>query len=93
MFLKHDQQNQSLIEKKSDVNKFEIFQKILTFLILISNKKFKLTLDFLVEKNVDINSQDEIGYSILHHAAAKNNFGAIYFILQKPGVNINVSGF
>ena len=54
-------------------------------------KKFRQTFEFFIEKNVDINSQDEIGYSILHHAAAKNNFGAIQYILQIPGVNINVS--
>lgn len=52
--------------------------------------KFKATLDLLIEKKCDVNAQDELGYSALHHAVLKNNYGAVALLLEISKLKINV---
>ena len=46
-------------------------------------------LKLLIEK-AEYNAQDENGFTCLHYAAQKNNYEAVYQLINIPGININV---
>ena len=44
-----------------------------------------------IEKFSDINAQDDIGYTPMHYAVIKNNFGGVTLLLNVPGIELNVN--
>lgn len=44
-----------------------------------------------MEKNVNVNNQDDIGYTPLHWAIQKRNFEGALMLINTNEINVNVS--
>ncbi len=47
----------------------------------------------LILKGANINQQDEMGFSSIHHAAANNNYEATQILIQNENMNLEVRIF
>jgi ankyrin repeat protein len=47
----------------------------------------------LIFKGANINQQDDLGFSSIHHAALNNNFEATKILIQNENINLDVSNF
>jgi ankyrin repeat protein len=48
-------------------------------------------LNVLIEKECDLNAQDELGYTALHYAVMKNNFDAVACLIEAQNIDLSVS--
>ena len=55
------------------------------------NFKFKETFDTLVTKEVNLNLQDDSGYTAVYQAVLENNYDAVLYMVKLKNVNFNVS--